>query len=119
MSHSVVRYTGIKRFVDLTLVVLALPAVLVLLAAVAIAVKLDSTGPVLFRQRRTGLHGRQFWMYKFRTMVEDAEARKQELLHLNELPWPDFKITDDPRVTRVGRVLRATSLDELPSSSTC
>ena len=63
---------------------------------------------------RTGKGGRRFRMLKFRTMVPNAEVLKKELAHLNELQWPDFKITNDPRITRVGRILRKTSLDELP-----
>jgi lipopolysaccharide/colanic/teichoic acid biosynthesis glycosyltransferase len=75
---------------------------------------LDSPGPVIFVQDRTGYGGRRFRMFKFRTMVPNAAQLKQQLAHLNELTWPDFKISNDPRITRVGRVLRRTSLDELP-----
>lgn len=108
-------YKRLKRAVDVTLCVLALPLLLPVLAIVALAVKLDSPGgKVLFTQQRTGRGGRRFGMYKFRTMVPNAEELKKDLMHLNELQWPDFKITNDPRVTRVGRVLRKTSLDELP-----
>ena len=82
--------------------------------SVALAVRLDSPGPILFTQQRTGQHGIRFGMYKFRTMVRDAEALKASLMHLNILPPPDFKIIDDPRITRVGKFLRKTSLDELP-----
>ncbi len=103
-----------KRMFDLTLTSIALVLVLPLLALIALAVRLDTPGPVLFRQQRTGKDGRRFAMLKFRTMVRDAEARKAELAHLNVLPPPDFKIPDDPRITRVGRFLRRTSLDELP-----
>ncbi|MFH1632807.1 MAG: sugar transferase [Chloroflexota bacterium] len=71
-------------------------------------------GTVFFMQERTGKGGERFKMYKFRTMVMDAESQKQELAHLNELRWPDFKITNDPRMTRIGNLLRKTSLDELP-----
>lgn len=108
------RYDAIKRSFDILAVLLSLPVVLPVLAVVAVAIRLDSPGPVLFRQARTGLHGRRFPMLKFRTMVVDAEERKAEFAHLNELPWPDFKITNDPRITRVGAFLRKTSLDELP-----
>lgn len=108
------RYLRVKRLVDVAVVLVALPVLLPLMAIVVLAIRLDSPGPALFAQLRTGQHGRRFRMYKFRTMVIDAEERKAELAHLNELPWPDFKITDDPRVTRVGKFLRATSLDELP-----
>src|SRR5690349_18634582 len=69
---------------------------------------------MFFVQDRTGYRGKPFRLYKLRTMVPDAEARKAELAHLNDRQWPDFKIAHDPRVTRIGRVLRATSIDELP-----
>jgi lipopolysaccharide/colanic/teichoic acid biosynthesis glycosyltransferase len=69
---------------------------------------------VIFSQNRTGKGGKRFKMYKFRSMVPNAEELKKELAHLNELQWPDFKITNDPRVTRMGNILRRTSLDELP-----
>ena len=108
------RYEVAKRIMDLTLVILALPALLVIMALVALAIWIDDPGPIFFVQMRTGKGGRRFPMYKFRTMVKDAEEKKKELAHLNELTWPDFKITNDPRITRVGRILRKTSLDELP-----
>ena len=103
-----------KRLFDITLCLLALPILLPLGALIALLIWLDDPGPVLFRQYRTGLGGRRFAMYKFRTMVTNAEELKAKYAHLNELTWPDFKITDDPRVTRMGRFLRKTSLDELP-----
>jgi exopolysaccharide biosynthesis polyprenyl glycosylphosphotransferase len=81
---------------------------------VALAIKLDSPGPILFKQRRVGQHGRVFWLYKFRTMHVDAEHRKKELMSRNEMNGHMFKIKNDPRVTRVGRVLRKYSLDEFP-----
>jgi lipopolysaccharide/colanic/teichoic acid biosynthesis glycosyltransferase len=80
----------------------------------AIAVKLDSDGPVFFKQNRVGLNGRIFSMYKFRSMFKDAEQRKRELQNLNQMTGPVFKIKNDPRVTRVGRVIRKLSIDELP-----
>jgi exopolysaccharide biosynthesis polyprenyl glycosylphosphotransferase len=85
----------------------------VLLAA-ALAIKLTSPGPVFFRQVRCGLHGRRFEMLKLRTMVQDAEARRDEISHLNEMDGPVFKLANDPRITPVGRLLRRFSLDELP-----
>jgi exopolysaccharide biosynthesis polyprenyl glycosylphosphotransferase len=85
-----------------------------LLVAAAIAVKLSSPGPVFFRQRRSGLNGKPFIMYKFRSMVSDAEQRKLELARLNEMSGPVFKLTNDPRITPVGRWLRKFSIDELP-----
>jgi lipopolysaccharide/colanic/teichoic acid biosynthesis glycosyltransferase len=81
---------------------------------IALAIKLGSSGPVLFTQMRSGRGGAPFKVYKFRTMVVDAEARKQEIMHLNERNGPAFKMKDDPRVTGIGRFLRATSMDELP-----
>jgi len=103
-----------KRAVDVGLCLLAMPLLLPILGLVALAVRLDSPGPVVFRQQRTGRDGQRFAMFKFRTMVRDAEALKASLAHLNILPPPDFKIPNDPRITRVGRFLRKTSLDELP-----
>jgi exopolysaccharide biosynthesis polyprenyl glycosylphosphotransferase len=84
-----------------------------LLLAIAVAIKIDSRGPILFRQTRIGRHGREFQMLKFRTMVRGADERKHEVLDLNQAA-PMFKIVDDPRTTRVGRFLRRRSLDELP-----
>ncbi len=81
---------------------------------IAVAIKLDSRGPVLFRQRRVGREDRVFEIYKFRTMVDGADAQRAALAHRNEAGGGLFKIADDPRITRVGRFLRRTSLDELP-----
>lgn len=109
------RYRRAARLRDVVLVSLTAPLWLPVIMVVALAIKLDDpAGPVFFRQQRSGLGGGRFGMLKFRTMVSNAEEMKQELMHLNELEWPDFKITDDPRVTRVGKVLRRTSLDEIP-----
>ncbi len=103
-----------KRGLDLALsslvLLLALPGV----GAIALLIKLTSTGNVLFRQTRCGLNGRFFTLYKFRTMVEDAEEQREALLHLNEMNGPVFKLKSDPRVTAFGRFLRKFSLDELP-----
>jgi len=107
-------YRRVKRLMDLAIALAILPAVVLLLALCAIAIKLDSPGPVFFVQQRTGKGGRRFRMYKLRTMVQNAEELKAQYMHLNELSFPDFKIRDDPRITRVGRFLRRTSLDELP-----
>ncbi len=108
-------YRLVKRGFDLTIVLLVLPVLLPVILICALLVKLESgDGPVFFTQQRTGKDGQRFGMFKFRTMVSNAEALKAELSHLNELQWPDFKITDDPRVTRIGRFLRKSSLDELP-----
>ena len=112
---SPVVYARLKRALDLSLTILAMPVWLPLIGLTALAVKISSPGaPVLFIQARTGRGGRRFSMYKFRTMVPNAEALKEKYAHLNELKWPDFKVTNDPRITPLGRVLRKTSIDELP-----
>ena len=103
-----------KRTVDVLGCLLALVLLAPLFLAVMLAVRLSGPGPVLFVQERCGLNGRLFRFYKFRTMVVDAEARKAELAHLNEVTGPAFKIKHDPRITQVGAVLRKLSLDELP-----
>lgn len=107
-------YFRAKRAIDLAICIAILPLVGVVLLACAIAIRLDSPGPIVFRQLRTGRDGVRFPMYKFRTMVRNAEELKPSLQHLNILPPPDFKIPNDPRITRVGKFLRKTSLDELP-----
>lgn len=107
-------YRALKRVMDLAICIALLPVVLPLLAIIALAITIDSRGPLVFVQQRTGRGGRRFPMLKFRTMVRNAEELKASLAHLSIVPPPDFKVIDDPRITRVGRVLRATSLDELP-----
>lgn len=84
------------------------------LICIALAIKLTSKGPVIFKQKRVGLHGREFYIYKFRTMMQDAEKMQMKLMDQNEMSGPVFKIKNDPRITRIGRFLRRTSLDELP-----
>jgi lipopolysaccharide/colanic/teichoic acid biosynthesis glycosyltransferase len=106
-----------KRLLDVTVSATALLVLAPFLAAVAVAVRLDSPGPALFRQVRAGRRGSRFRMLKFRTMAVDADERKHEVAHLNKHRETDprmFKVPDDPRVTRVGRFLRCYSLDELP-----
>ena len=103
----------LKRGFDLVGASVGLLAVAPVLLLIALAVRLESRGPIFFRQTRVGMGGRRFYMIKFRSMVPDAEARKASLRHLNETQGL-FKIADDPRITRVGRFLRKTSLDELP-----
>jgi len=108
-------YHAAKRVMDLGLTLLAMPFWLPLLTLLWVVIKLqDPSGPALFSQYRTGINGKRFKMYKFRTMVVNAEELKKTYAHLNELQWPDFKITNDPRITRLGKILRKTSLDELP-----
>lgn len=103
-----------KRFLDLVVTLVALTIVAVPMLCLALAIKLTSPGPILFRQPRVGRGGRLFMSLKFRSMYIDAEERLQEVKHLNEKDGPIFKIRDDPRITSVGRLLRRTSLDELP-----
>jgi exopolysaccharide biosynthesis polyprenyl glycosylphosphotransferase len=104
----------VKRTFDLVGTSLGLLAVAPLMLMIAIAIKLDSRGPVFFRQRRVGRHGEHFALFKFRTMVPGADAMKESLRDRNEAQEGLFKIADDPRVTRVGKLLRKTALDELP-----
>lgn len=104
----------LKRVLDVTIALLASIALLPVAALVALAVRLDSPGPIIFSQRRSGRHGRPFTIYKFRTMVCDAEARLPEVVAIDRLREPVFKLECDPRATRIGRILRRTSLDELP-----
>jgi lipopolysaccharide/colanic/teichoic acid biosynthesis glycosyltransferase len=112
--HTPRGYAATKRVIDLVVCLVALPILLPVGVLCAIAIRLETPGPILFAQQRTGQHGVRFPMWKFRTMVANAEELKPSLAHLNVLPPPDFKIPNDPRVTRVGRFLRRTSLDELP-----
>ena len=104
----------LKRLVDVSLAVILLCLGAPLLLLAAITVRLTSRGPVIYRQWRCGLNGRKFWLYKFRSMYEDAEQQQDEVAHLNEMDGPVFKIARDPRVTAVGRILRKTSMDEAP-----
>jgi lipopolysaccharide/colanic/teichoic acid biosynthesis glycosyltransferase len=108
-------YLIAKRLGDIVIATALLIMTFPVLVAAAIAIKLESPrGRVVFVQTRAGQCGRSFRLYKLRTMVPDATQRKAELLHLNTRQWPDFKIEHDPRVLRVGRILRAASIDELP-----
>ena len=105
---------AVKQILDVVgaavlLVLLAIPLLLI-----ALAIRLTSPGPALFRQQRSGLNGRPFTMLKFRSMVSNAEQLKQELASLNEMSGPVFKVTQDPRITPVGKILRKFSIDELP-----
>jgi exopolysaccharide biosynthesis polyprenyl glycosylphosphotransferase len=93
---------------------LVLLTVIPVIPLIALAIKLTSPGPVLFRQQRSGLNGSPFTLYKFRTMVTNAEQFKHELEAMNEMSGPVFKVTNDPRITPVGKFLRKYSLDELP-----
>lgn len=107
-------YLRLKRLIDIGLCLLVAPILVPLALLCIVAIRLDSPGPIVFNQVRTGQHGNRFRMYKFRTMVVNAEELKEQLRHLSIVPAPDFKLIDDPRITRVGKFLRKTSLDELP-----
>ena len=103
-----------KRIMDVVCSAAVLAVLSPIFLAVAVAIKLEDKGPVIFTQNRTGKDGKVFRMYKFRSMYVDAEKRRSELLARNEADGPLFKIADDPRVTKVGRFIRRTSIDELP-----
>ena len=103
-----------KRILDLSLASILLMLSLPLLAIAALAIKLDTRGPILFRSTRCGMGNKPFTFYKLRSMHQDAPGRKRALLHLNEQDGPVFKLANDPRMTRVGRFIRRTSVDELP-----
>jgi len=104
----------VKRLMDFAIAALMVPLLLPVIGLIVLAIKLDSPGPVFFIQERVGRRKRRFRMLKFRTMVQDADRRQAEVEHLNEAKGPIFKIANDPRITRVGRFLRRSSLDELP-----
>lgn len=105
---------ALKRAIDITLSAVLLMILFPLLAVVALLIKFTSPGPILFVQERVGMNQRPFRLFKFRSMVVDAEARKAALATLNEMDGPVFKIKSDPRITKLGRLLRKTSVDELP-----
>jgi exopolysaccharide biosynthesis polyprenyl glycosylphosphotransferase len=104
----------LKRSLDRLLSLLGLVLILPLLLLTALAIKLESPGPVLFKQKRIGLHGKTFHIYKFRSMYQDAEQRLESLLNTNQTNSMMFKMFDDPRVTKVGKFIRKFSIDELP-----
>jgi exopolysaccharide biosynthesis polyprenyl glycosylphosphotransferase len=107
-------YDGIKRIFDVILSAFAIVVLLPLLLIISIAVKLNSAGPAIYKQKRAGKDRKSFTIYKFRSMCEDADRQRNSLQEQNECDGPVFKILRDPRVTGVGRFLRKTSLDELP-----
>ena len=103
-----------KRAIDVILGSLMLLVASPVMALLTLAIKLDSPGPIIFRQKRVGMHGQEFVVYKFRSMREGADEEKEKLLDLNEMHGPLFKMREDPRITRVGRFMRRSSLDEVP-----
>lgn len=107
-------YNASKRLIDILLSLLGLIIISPIMLIVAILIKLESTGPVIFSQKRVGLNGKEFNMLKFRSMVQNAEELKEKLQKQNEMSGPMFKMKEDPRVTKVGRFIRKTSIDELP-----
>jgi len=108
------RYVVIKRIIDILGSIVGLAITAIVSIFVVPAIKLESPGPAIFCQERVGKNGRIFKFYKFRSMYVDAEARKQQLMANNEMSGPMFKMKDDPRITKVGKFIRATSIDELP-----
>lgn len=103
-----------KRIIDIVGAIVGLIITVVIMLFVAPAVKLESPGPLIFKQKRVGKNGRYFSIYKIRSMYQDAEARKAELMEKNEMKGFMFKMTNDPRITKVGKFIRSTSIDELP-----
>lgn len=107
-------YIFFKRIIDVCVSLIGMVLLSPLFLIVGILIKIESKGPVIFSQNRVGLNGKEFKMYKFRSMVVNAEELKGKLREQNEMSGPMFKIKDDPRITRVGKVIRKTSIDELP-----
>ena len=107
-------YFFIKRIIDLVFSILGLIFLSPLMLITAIAIKIESKGSIIFSQDRVGKDGKLFKMYKFRSMVENAEELKEKLLSKNEMSGPMFKMKEDPRITKVGKFIRKTSIDELP-----
>jgi len=103
----------IKRLLDILISLIALFLLSPILLATAIVIRIDSSGPILFKQKRVGLNGRTFTFYKFRSMVKDAEQIRSRFEHLNEMSGPIFKIREDPRLTKIGKFIRKFSIDEL------
>lgn len=112
--HDPLAYRAVKRTVDLAAALGGLALLLPLFPFIVLLIRLETPGPIFFRQRRVGRYGRVFACFKFRSMAVDAEARKASVAHLNEATGAAFKIKDDPRITGVGRFLRRSSLDEFP-----
>ena len=104
----------LKTLTDFIFSFFALLLLIPVLILVSLAIKLESRGPVFYKQERIGLRGRKFILWKFRTMIANAEVLQDKLKAMNEADWPVFKIKDDPRITRFGRILRKTGVDEIP-----
>jgi len=104
----------IKRLIDIFLSLIGCLVLVLPMLLIALLIKLDSSGPIIFRQQRIGFKGKKFTMFKFRTMVIDAEKKKAEYKHLNIMKEPAFKVINDPRLTKIGGALRRWALDEVP-----
>ncbi|WP_302652639.1 sugar transferase [uncultured Clostridium sp.] len=113
-ERSNILYEVIKRIIDIVASFIGIILLSPLILIVSILIKLESKGEVIFKQKRVGLNGKEFYMYKFRSMVINAEELKEQLESQNEMSGPMFKIKDDPRITKVGKFIRKTSIDELP-----
>lgn len=107
-------YEFVKRIIDIICSLVGLIVLIPMLLVVAIIIKIESKGPIIFAQDRVGKDGKIFKMYKFRSMVSNAEELKEELANMNERTGPMFKMKNDPRITRIGKAIRKTSIDELP-----
>ena len=113
-QENTTKYHVIKRGIDIICSSIGLIVLSPILVIIAIIIKLDSSGPIIFKQERVGYKGRRFFMYKFRSMVVNAEELKDKLQEKNEMSGPMFKMKEDPRITKVGKFIRKTSIDELP-----
>lgn len=113
-SHNRVLYEITKRTIDIILSLVGVIGLTPVIIIIALLIRLESKGPVVFSQKRIGLNGKEFNMYKLRSMVVNAEELKRKLYTKNEMSGPMFKIKNDPRITKVGKFIRKTSIDELP-----
>lgn len=103
-----------KQIFDYIVSIIILLFIFPILVIIGIIIKIDSKGPIIFKQKRVGFYGKEFTIYKFRTMIINAEEIREKLHNLNEVDGPVFKIKDDPRITKIGRILRKSGMDELP-----
>lgn len=113
-SMKTISYLILKRIIDIIGSIIGIVLVSPVLLVTAVLIKLESKGRIFFSQTRVGLHGKEFKIYKFRSMVDGAEALRKSIEHKNEMAGPMFKVRDDPRITKIGRFIRKTSIDELP-----
>ena len=109
-----ISYLILKRIIDIIGSIISIVLVSPVLLVTAVLIKLESKGRIFFSQTRVGLHGKEFKIYKFRSMVDGAEALRKSIEHKNEMSGPMFKVRGDPRITKIGRFIRKTSIDELP-----